>query len=100
MKRGSGSLGVLLLLASLAGCNICQSPFDYCGPVIGPHGFPNREFGARAGSAFAPMSDSPQSDTSAVSPTPASPPGPTQDSLSTSPEAETAETESSETATR
>jgi hypothetical protein len=100
MKRGSGSLGVLLLLASLAGCNLCQSPFDYCGPVIGPHGCPNCDFAARDGSAFAPTSDGTPIDTTSLGPTPASNAEPIQDSLSTSPQDETAENDSDETVIR
>jgi hypothetical protein len=44
-----------LVLAMLSGCAMCQSPFDYCGPVSGPNGCPNCDFGARRGSLFAPM---------------------------------------------
>ena len=46
-----------LTLTMLSGCGMCQSCFDYCGPVVGPNG-PNCNFWARRGSAFAPMDDS------------------------------------------
>jgi hypothetical protein len=55
----SASLAVLVLAAALSGCPMCQTPFDYCNAVIGPGGCPNCDFGARAGSAFAPMGGTP-----------------------------------------
>ena len=36
MKRPCSALATLALVASLAGCAMCQSPFDYCSPVAGP----------------------------------------------------------------
>lgn len=60
MKRALPSLAAVLLAASLSGCAMCQSPFDYCGPVAGPDGLPNCDFGARRGSIYAPMDDSAQ----------------------------------------
>ncbi len=44
-----------LLLAAMAGCSMCQSPWDYCNAVVGPGGCPYCDFGARAGSIYAPM---------------------------------------------
>ena len=58
MKRRSSALATLALVASLAGCAMCQSPFDYCGPVAGPNGDQNCNFNARRGSLFEPMDDS------------------------------------------
>lgn len=58
MKRRSSALAVLALVASLAGCAMCQSPFDYCGPVAGPNGDQNCNFNARRGSLFEPMDGS------------------------------------------
>ena len=58
MKRRSSALATLALVASLAGCAMCQSPFDYCGPVAGPKGDQNCNFNARRGSLFEPMDDS------------------------------------------
>lgn len=58
MKRRSSVLATLALVASLAGCAMCQSPFDYCGPVAGPNGDQNCNFNARRGSLFEPMDDS------------------------------------------
>ena len=60
MKRALPSLAAMLLAAFLCGCSMCQSPFDYCGPVEGPDGCPNCDFGARRGSLYAPMDDSAQ----------------------------------------
>ena len=87
MRRRSGSLGVLLLIGSLAGCNMCQNPFDYAGSVIEPNGYPNGQFRSRWGSVFAPTAGSPPSVISERSPTPAMPTEP-QDSMSISPETE------------
>lgn len=58
MKRALSSWAALVLAAALSGCSICQSPFDYCGPVEGPDGHPNCDFGARRGSLYTPMDDS------------------------------------------
>ena len=58
MKRRSSALAMLALVASLAGCAMCQSPFDYCSPVAGPNGCQNCNFNARRGSLFEPMDDS------------------------------------------
>ena len=58
MKRRSSALATLALVASLAGCAMCQSPFDYCSPVTGPDGRQNCNFCARRGSIFEPMDDS------------------------------------------
>ena len=58
MKRRSSILATLALVASLTGCAMCQSPFDYCGPVTGPNGDQNCNFNARRGSLFEPMDDS------------------------------------------
>jgi hypothetical protein len=53
------SWAALLLLAPLCGCRMCQSPFDYCNPMIGPSGSLNCDFDARRASAFHPMADDP-----------------------------------------
>jgi hypothetical protein len=58
MNRRSSILAALTLFASLSGCAMCQSPFDYCGPVIGPGGEQSCNFNARRGSIFEPMDDS------------------------------------------
>jgi len=100
MRRGSGRLGVLLVVGFLAGCNVCQSPYDYAGSVMGTNGCPNCQFGSRWGSAFAPTAGSPPDVTTEMSPTPAKPIEPIQDSPSTSPEAETAEINDGQSATR
>jgi hypothetical protein len=51
---------ILLTLAAVSeGCAMCQSPWDYCNAVIGPHGCPYCDYGARAGSAFHPMGGTP-----------------------------------------
>jgi hypothetical protein len=94
MRRRSGSLGVLLLVGCLAGCNMCQSPYDYAGSVIGPEGYPNCQFGSRWGSVFAPTAGSPASVT--ASPTPVTPIEPIQDSMNISPEPEPADNELSQ----
>ncbi len=57
MIRRCSALVGLALFAALAGCAMCQTPFDYCSPVEGPNG-PNCNFGARRGSVFEPMDDS------------------------------------------
>jgi hypothetical protein len=58
MQRRSSALATLALVASLAGCAMCQSPFDYCAPVTGPDGCQNCNFSARRGSVFEPMDGS------------------------------------------
>jgi len=55
MKSSTATLAGLALVASMAGCAMCQNPFDYCAPVIEPDGCPNCDFGARRGSQFHPM---------------------------------------------
>jgi hypothetical protein len=55
MKRRLSALATLALVAALAGCAMCQSPFDYCGPVAGPDGCQSCNFNARRGSMFEPM---------------------------------------------
>jgi hypothetical protein len=57
MKRRCSALAALALVVLLAGCAMCQSPFDYCSPVEGPHGR-NCNFNARRGSIFERMDDS------------------------------------------
>ena len=71
MKRRLPAWSAIASVVSLAGCAMCQSPFDYCGPVMGPGG-PNCDFGARRGSIYAPMDDSYAA--APMSPTPAEPP--------------------------
>jgi len=58
MHRSSRSFAVVVALALLAGCKMCQSPWDYCNAVPGPNGCPNCDFGARRGSIYAPMDSS------------------------------------------
>ena len=36
-----------------AGCNMCQAPYDYTGPTLGPNGQPIGAFGTRIGSVWA-----------------------------------------------
>jgi hypothetical protein len=60
MQAAIRPLAAVLLLATLCGCRICQSPFDYCNPMFGPSGCLNCDFGARRGSVFHPMDDDPQ----------------------------------------
>ncbi|MEX2114045.1 MAG: hypothetical protein WD845_12715 [Pirellulales bacterium] len=60
MKVALGSLTLLVALASLSGCRMCQSPFDYCNPMIGPSGTLNCDFQARRNSVFHPMDDDPE----------------------------------------
>ena len=50
---------VVMVVAPMCGCRMCQSPFDYCNPMIGPSGSLNCDFGARRSSAFHPMADDP-----------------------------------------
>lgn len=35
MLRGTFALFVCCLLSALSGCRMCQSPYDYCGPMFG-----------------------------------------------------------------
>jgi hypothetical protein len=49
----------LLAALVLSGCTMCQSPWDYCNAVVGPGGCPYCDFGARAGSIYAPMGPTP-----------------------------------------
>jgi hypothetical protein len=72
MKVRFATWAALALLAALTGCAMCRNPFDYCGPVVGPSGCPNCDFGARRGSIFAPMDGTPA--TTALEPTPAASP--------------------------
>ncbi len=67
-RRVAGTWNVLFVVASLSGCAMCQDPFDYCNPVVGPGGCVNCEFGARRGSVFAPMEG--DSALAAMDPTP------------------------------
>ena len=57
MKRRLQAWLTTAITIALSGCAMCQSPYDYCGPVMGPGG-PNCDWGARRGSIFAPMDDS------------------------------------------
>ena len=59
MKATCGPLAMVVLAAALCGCRMCQSPFDYCNPMIGPDGALNCDFGARRGSVLHPMADDP-----------------------------------------
>jgi hypothetical protein len=36
-----------------AGCNMCQAPYDYCGPTLNASGQPVGSFGTRVGSVWA-----------------------------------------------
>ena len=65
MKAGLGLAAVLLLTAALAGCSMCQAPFDCCGPVLGRCGLLSCDWNARRGSAVHPMQDDPQWTTAA-----------------------------------
>ena len=65
----AASLAGCVLLAVISGCAMCQNPWDYCNAVIGPGGCPNCDFGARCGSAFAPIGHTPA--TTELGPTPA-----------------------------
>lgn len=58
MGRTLASWCVLVVVGGLTGCSMCQSPFDYCAPVLGANGCPNCNFQARRGSIFVPMDDS------------------------------------------
>jgi hypothetical protein len=49
----------LLAAFALTGCTMCQSPWDYCNAVVGPGGCPYCDYGARAGSIYAPMGPTP-----------------------------------------
>ncbi len=60
MNRRLAVMAAPLVMAALAGCRMCQAPFDYCAPTIGPSGCFNCDFLARRGSAFRPMDDDPQ----------------------------------------
>ena len=56
MKRLVWLLGAVALTACGFACSLCQSPFDYAGPVVGPgneplHGFHDREGSSLAGAA-------------------------------------------------
>ena len=59
MNRRATAGGLLMLAALCAGCAMCQSPFDYCAPVVPPRGCPNCDFGARRGSLFHPQDETP-----------------------------------------
>jgi hypothetical protein len=48
-----------LVFVGGCGCTLCQAPFDYCNPAIGPTGCLNCDFDARRGSIFHPMDDDP-----------------------------------------
>ncbi len=65
------SMALVALALALTGCSMCQSPFDYCGPVAGPDGRPNCDFCARHTSAFHPMEG--DAETAPEGPTPAAP---------------------------
>lgn len=60
MKFTLGATALLVALASTLGCRMCQAPFDYCNPMIGPSGVLNCDFGARRNSVFHPMDDDPE----------------------------------------
>jgi hypothetical protein len=64
MKPALGLAALLAVVAALAGCEICQAPFDCCNPVIGPGGTLNCDWGARRGSAVHPFYDQPTLGTS------------------------------------
>jgi hypothetical protein len=59
MKGRLRTWTVLALGALLTGCAMCQTPFDYCGPVTDANGCPNCNFGARRGSIFSPTDGTP-----------------------------------------
>jgi hypothetical protein len=60
-------LGAAILAAATGCAPMCQSPWDYCNAVNGPHGTPNCNFIARYNSRYAPMYDT----SAALEPTPA-----------------------------
>jgi hypothetical protein len=59
MKALLGCVAAAALVGTLAGCSMCQAPFDCCNPVIGPNGLLNCDWNARRGSAFHPMEEYP-----------------------------------------
>ncbi len=59
MKSLVGCLAAATLVGLLAGCSMCQNPFDCCNSVIGPNGQLNCDWNARRGSAFHPMAEYP-----------------------------------------
>ncbi|MGD9721337.1 MAG: hypothetical protein AB7O59_09015 [Pirellulales bacterium] len=59
MKSVVRCLAAIALFGALAGCRMCQAPFDYCNPAIGPSGALNCDFNARRGSVYHPMDDDP-----------------------------------------
>ncbi|MEX0677610.1 MAG: hypothetical protein WD063_11080 [Pirellulales bacterium] len=65
--KSFASLTACVLLAVFSGCSMCQNPWDYCNAVLGCGGCPYCDFGARCGSAFAPIGATPP--TSEQSPT-------------------------------
>ncbi len=73
MKSPLACLAAAALLSALAGCNMCQGPFDYCNPVLGPTGCLNCDWGARMGSAVRPFEEEPVVGT--ASPAPSNIPG-------------------------
>jgi hypothetical protein len=54
-------LATTICLLALAGCRICQSPFDYCSAVAGPGGSAFCDFGARYNSVLCPPAGCPPS---------------------------------------
>jgi hypothetical protein len=96
----SGRLSLGLLVGLLAGCNMCQNPYDYCGAVVQPDGCMNCAFNTRQGSVFAPPPGSPDIDATAETPTPTAAPADLgnlgEELQGDSPVAETAQLESPE----
>ncbi|HEY1784562.1 MAG TPA: hypothetical protein VGG30_03405 [Pirellulales bacterium] len=42
----------MVLVAACTGCTMCQAPYDYCAPTIGPDGKPTGGFMTRQGSVL------------------------------------------------
>ena len=68
MKRSVQAATALAVLAALCGCSMCQSPFDYCGPVNRDDGCPNCNVCARRGSIFVPVDGIPATTTAGPPP--------------------------------
>jgi hypothetical protein len=91
MKRSVQAATAFAVLAALCGCSLCQSPFDYCGPVNRDDGCQNCNVGARRGSIFAPVDGIPATTTAGPPPgigTDPAPPDPEPHKPTPSPELE------------
>ena len=74
MQRLIALAGCLLAIAAgLIGCSMCQSPYDYCGPTVGPGGAPEAGFMDRKNSILsqgAPLVSVGPSTTTTTTPSP------------------------------